>query len=320
MKRTVGMVLVGICEICFGLFFLMMALLMVWMTIGKTPLPPNSAVPPKALFAVVGGMYGVFGSIAIATAIGVFMARNWARILTLVAGGMLSIFGAIGCFVMLIIPLPQTPNVTEQAMHWMRGLMAGFWLAIVLIGVWWLILFTRPRIVSVFKTSTGATASESSRPLSITIIGGVFLFSAIVGFGLQLVFHTPFVLFGHIIQGTTGVLINLGLAVAYGIFGVGLLRLDRRAYFGSLGVIGYGAMNALFMTLLPDRIERMQAILRANPGYDPNQFAGMSWMFSPWYSIFMCLVVLGIPAYFLITRRAAFYKAPQPEVPETLVV
>jgi hypothetical protein len=74
------------------------------------------------------------------------------------------------------------------------------------------------------------------------------------------------------------------------------------------------------MTLLPGRIERMQAILRANPGYDPNQVAGMSWMFSPWYSIFICVIVLGIPAYFLITRRAAFYKAPQPEIPETLVV
>jgi len=221
---------------------------------------------------------------------------------------------------MLVIPFPPIPNVTEEAMHWMRGLMAGFWLSVALVGVWWLILFSRPRIVALFKTEADAASSEPARPLSIMILGGLFIFGATVGFGFQLAIHTPFVIFGQMVQGTPGNLLNLMLAIVYGILGAGLLRLDRRAYFGTLGLFAYGVVNALFMSLLPNRLERMQALLRTNPGYDPKQFAGMSWMFSPWYTAIMCVIFLGIPAYFLITRRTAFDKAPPAEASASLIV
>ncbi len=55
-KRTVGTVLVGICEICFGLFFLLMALMMVRITFGAAPLPSTSIAQAKELFVALGAM------------------------------------------------------------------------------------------------------------------------------------------------------------------------------------------------------------------------------------------------------------------------
>jgi hypothetical protein len=87
-----------------------------------------------------------------------------------------------------------------------------------------------------------------------------------------------------------------------------------------LGLLGFGAVNALMLNVLPGRVERLHQILEASPAYTPSSAVNIDWVFSPWYGLFMVAIGLGLPAYFLITRRNAFYKAPSPETPETLVV
>jgi hypothetical protein len=319
MKRTVGTVLAGVVEICIGLFLLLMAISMTW-TMANSGANPAPQIPSfKTFFLIAGAMYGGIGALAIATAIGLFSGRNWARILTLIAGGILLVVGAIAALGVMVVPIPPLPNVTTEQLHLFRIAMAMFWGLVALTGVWWLVLFTRPRIVALFKTAA-EVPTESRRPLSIVVIGGIFLFGGSVGLAFLLVVRTPIMLLGILLQGNAALAINLILAASYVLLGIGLLRLDRRAYFGSLGLFAFGAVNVLCMNLLPGRAERMQRYLQASPFYDPGQVAGMPWLFSPWYAFSIPVIILGVPAYFLITRRAAFYKAPQPEVPETLVV
>lgn len=224
-----------------------------------------------------------------------------------------------GVFTM-IMPFASIPNLNEERIHLVRVVMGSFWGFVALIGVWWIVLMTRPRIIALFKNQQSEVPTESQRPLSITIIGGLFLFFAIIGFPFQFVVHTPFIFFGQIIQGTVGLLMNLVLATVYLVLGIGLLRLDRRAYLGTLGFLGYGALNAFVMTLLPNRAEKFQAMLAATPGFNPSELNATGWMLSPWYTIVVSILFLGFPAYCLITRRAAFYKVPQVETQETLVV
>jgi hypothetical protein len=320
MKRTAGTILVATTEILIGLSFMLMALVMVSLLV-KNPSASAPGIPSmKSMFAVVGAMYGVLGAFGIATGIGVLLAKNWARIVTLVAGAMLTFSALIAGVFTMIMPFASIPNLSEQQIHLVRVVLGSFWGFVALIGVWWIVFMTRSRIVALFKNQQGEVAGESPRPLSITVIGGLFVCFAVLGGGFQLAFRTPFVLFGHVVQGVPGVLMNLLLAIIYIVLGLGLLRLDRRAYLGTLGLLGYGALNALLMSVLPDRMERLQRVLKASPGYNPSQFSQAQWIFSPWYTLFICVITLGLPAYFLITRRAVFYRAPTVETTETLVV
>jgi hypothetical protein len=319
MKRTVGTVLAGVVEICIGLFLLLMAISMTW-TMANSGANPAPQIPSfKFFFLIAGAMYGGLGALAIATAIGLFSGRNWARILTLIAGGILLVVGAIAAIGVMVVPIPPLPNVTAEQLHLFRIAMVMFWGLVALTGIWWLVLFTRPRIIALFKSPAEASR-ESRRPLSIVVLGGIFLFGGSVGLVFLLVVRTPIMVMGILFQGNAALTINLILAASYVLLGIGLLRLDRRAYFGSLGLFAFGAINVLSMNLLPGRVERMQRYLQASPFYDPSQVAGMPWLFSPWYAFSISVIILGLPVYFLITRRAAFYKAPQPEVPATLVV
>jgi hypothetical protein len=319
MKRTAGTVLVGIFEMLFGLVLLLMAILLLWLSGNPSFRSDAGGALSMKFIALLSGIYGVCGALGIATAIGVFTARNWARIVTLVAGGFLVFIGAVTTFAMAVIPLPSPPNVSDAQMHSMRMAMSAFWMCIALIGVWWLVLFTRSRIVEMFKSESVGVVSERLRPLSITIIGGLFVFAGSIGFLFQFVMRTPTILLGVVVQGNAALFFNLFLTAVYLLLGIGLLRLDRRAYLGTLGLFTFGGINVVCLNLLPGRVERMQRYLQASPYYDPKQVAGMSWMFSPWYALLIPVVTLGIPLYFLVTRRAAF-EPSKVEEPQTLVV
>jgi hypothetical protein len=320
MKRTAGTVLVAIAEMLIGLFFMMMALLMVWMLAKNSSMSAPGVPSMKGMFAVAGGMYGVLGALGISTGIGILSARNWARILTIAAGSMLAFIGLLTGALTTMIPLPAVPNMSEQQIHLLRIVMVGFWAFVAMIGVWWVVLMTRPRIVTLFRNQPDGEFAESSRPLSITIIGTLFIIFSVFGLAMELVLRSPNLLLGYVVTGSAALVLNSVLAVLYGLLGVGLLRLDRRAYLGTLGLLGFGAVNALMLNVLPGRVERLHQILEASPAYTPSSAVNIDWVFSPWYGLFMVAIGLGLPAYFLITRRNAFYKAPSPETPETLVV
>src|SRR3954471_15228522 len=127
MKRTVGTVLAGVVEIFFGLFFLLMAISMTW-TMANSGANPAPQIPSfKTFFLIAGAMYGGIGALAIATAIGLFSGRNWARILTLIAGGILLVLGAIAALGVMVVPIPPLPNVTTEQLHLFRIAMVMFW-------------------------------------------------------------------------------------------------------------------------------------------------------------------------------------------------
>lgn len=296
----------GISEILFGVVFLLMS---VGMTMFLVFGPRTSELMDKEPFPLIAAcaIYGLLGALAVVTAIGVFRGLNWARLISIVAGAMLAIFCTLIGIVMIFIPLPAGPGQQSG----IRFIMSAIFLVPALFGAWWVILFTRPRIVEMFKLAE-PSALQSRRPLSITVIAGFYLFSAIFAPIFQLFQHAPASIFGFIVPGIAGSLINLTWAVVSGIIAIGLFRLDRRAWLGMFALLGFGALNGLAMWMLPGRAERFAAVMRSSPAYQKMDPAAFQFIQSPWYGLTVMALSMAIPAYFLYTRRAAFEPAPAP--------
>ncbi len=311
MKRTVGTVLAGITELLFGAGLLLMGIGMIALNSQMRNVPQQPPMP-KGFLVVMGAMYGAMGAVAIATAIGVFKGMNWARIVSLVAGVLLALVCALCGLLMLVMPFPATPGQAVPVST-IRVIMVAVFAIPTLIGIWWTILFTRPKIVEMFRASAGPE-SPSPRPISITVIASFFIFSGVFSPLFQLYQRAPAVLFGAVIPGGTGLAINLLWGLIFLVLGIGLMRLDLRAWKATLVLLAFGLLNGVVTWSLPGRAERFESIVRSSRNYDPNLTRQMAWVTSPWYLFAVAFLAALLPAYFIYTRRAAFEAHESPTI------
>lgn len=154
-------------------------------------------------------------------------------------------------------------------------------------------------------------------PLAITIIGWLLIVGALFCLPFSLL---PFPLFmlGTVISGWAAHLTMLSFAVVCGLAGIGLLRLEKTAYFAALAFYAFGILNTSLLAL-PSVRDRMFA-------YDQDLMQKMS-MGLPMPQIFdnhtmglMMLpgIVLGIglcavAIVFLVRSRAAFDREHLPQ-------
>src|ERR1700730_18663103 len=113
------------------------------------PANPGAEQPPELRYAgFIGVAFIAAGGIwGLASGIGLLRYRNWARISTLVWSGLAVAFCGLAMFFVSSMKMPIPPNAaagTEQAVRVLIVIIYGLPL---LIGVWWLILFTRKPIV-----------------------------------------------------------------------------------------------------------------------------------------------------------------------------
>ncbi len=123
------------------------------------PAGPNAPALPEATRAMVAGVYGFFLAICIGeliVAINLLRRRNWARIILLVWAGLMvamSAFGLLAIWIVTGIATQSTPQMSNAGgfLLFLRFFLALFYGIPLGVGIWWLVLFTRPRVVAAFQ-------------------------------------------------------------------------------------------------------------------------------------------------------------------------
>ncbi len=299
---------------------------------GQEPPEPAWAV---FLLTLTYGIPVVWGAL---NGYGILKLRTWARISTIIMSVMATCFCG---FVMLGAIL--TPIITRGASDFSPGdarLVAVVMLATsaipLAIAIWWLVLFTRKRVVLEFATRGAGAASfapdahpqsaafippparagfASTHPASITVIA-IFLLAIAAFFPLMFLYPTNWritVIFGILMTGRKMMLAATVWAILGLTLGLGLLWLKNWARIGTIVYCVVGLVNTIMSVgktgTLMDALHKAMGI-PAPPLPPALQRA-----------IAIGEVIFGVALnfaaiYFLLARRAAFYALPpSPDAP-----
>jgi hypothetical protein len=169
------------------------------------------------------------------------------------------------------------------------------------IGAWWLLLFNS----SATKQYFAERAAESgSRPLSIAIIGWYLLLCA-VGTATGAILRVPGMLFGAIVTGWAALAVYTAFTAVEIYLGAGLLQLQESARVASIFWFALMAANSVLTVVLPGFAGRMQIVQQALPaflrvGQPPVPLEGTRGL------MLMVTLIVAVPIWFLVRRRAAF--------------
>jgi hypothetical protein len=263
----------------------------------------------------------------VATAVGLFRMRRWARVSTLVLGGLLVFFGLPGLLMMIVLaaasPLPvgvapSQAQTLQMVSRIIFAVIALLYACVSAVGIWWLIYFNRRVVRDAFAGISGELAPPL-RPILISILAVLNL----IGFAscvLMAFAPIPMAIFGLIVNGWAKVATLLVFAALAGICAVGLWRLQEWGRKTAMGLQCLGLANYLFFifrpTLMQDYQQEVNRSLYLQPSAQlPAQFQSMVQ-----YSAFGAgmLVLISVMAilhhYRAAFRRPAESAATGPEL------
>ena len=304
----------------------------------------GSAAMPAASRAAASIIWLFLLAIAIAqifVGAAVLRRRNWARITILIWAGIMAFFSAFSAvavfFVFSLMPqaMPNVPDASS-VMSFMKVFMLLFYGIPFGVAVWWLILFTRPRVAAAFKTpsaswqtplpldasgfphqptpSLAPVKQKPSCPLPLAILAGFLLCSAVTLPLLLLLpttSSTPFFLFGHIFRGSSVQLFFVALGLLYGVTAIGMLRLKAWGLDTILGVQIVFLLNGIASAASPNFLlamhESMEKLRELNPALPPNFpfFSDSVMRAFLFLGLITSLGVIGL----LVAYRSRFLKA-----------
>ena len=249
------------------LVLLSMALAFAGILLG-TAQTASPGLPPFARNLALGFMAFAFclSAFGIATGIGLIFLRNWARISILVWGSFSAFFGVFGVVIAFLIPLPTTldsPSLPPGTLQGFRFFLIVIYGLPTVIGIWWLILFTRKSVKAQFAGTASSTAPQKPRPpLPVAILAWFLITGAahvvILPF---LPFSIPVSLFGHFFYGTAATLLYVCFCLISVVAGVGLLKLKPWSYTLAIAFQLFGLANMLVTVFNPDYPPQMASFM-----------------------------------------------------------
>jgi hypothetical protein len=279
----------------------------VYHSINFASAPPTQQLPPgftpDTMRYFGYGLCALFlalGSLGAATGIGLLQLWRWARYSIITFGAVLALVGLMSALVMLLITLPGPDASLLLGMRIGFALFYGLWVAL---GIFFIVFFTRKKIVDQFKGGANVISAPPLRPVSITVIAWFMITSATV-FPTCLVTHYPALLFGFVLTGVAATVLSYG--ILYLVLGIGLLRYKIAALWGTVGILALGVLNGLIL-MLPGPKARYFELMRSFSPAGQNPFLE-SVAFYP-FMMGVGIVSVGIPLYFLLTRRNRFEAA-----------
>jgi hypothetical protein len=307
-----------------------------------TPAIPPSTRAAVAVFWLFGLAVAVFG---LFVGIGVFRRRNWARITMLIWGGIMAVLSAVSIALIFVVfsSLPSTlPSGVEAGpfMAFLKVFIFLFYGIPLGIGIWWLALFTRPRVAADFVAPDSLAANspamgitESSQPepavqpsftskaacpLPLLILAGFLIFSSVcvvLAVLFPMTGSMPFFFFGTVFSGLTARLMLGLLGAILAAVGVGILKLKPVALdtllivqcvFFINGILA--VQNPHFLTAVQEAMQRADAENPAFPGGNPfltGSLFHMVILFSLFFGALIIALLLFYRSRFLEAASAA---------------
>jgi len=282
--------------------------------------------------AVMSSLFNLgFAGWGLATGIGLFRLKPWARISTLVFAGFMAVGAAFAALLFLLIPLPARPNIGPGSDFIIRVIM-GLVCAIPLsVAVWWLVFFTRKSVVAQFSALPITTTSQVAqavippptfvpgpprlqRPIILTIVAWFYLASVISSapwYFVGLFRKIPFLFFGTILEGKA-VLIYFALSIfVFLAAGIGLLKNRIWGFWLAFGIQLFGFLNVSVSLLLPGRAGRLERYMSSFQLNFPLELPGpMANYFGMIMGVGLAggMVVSAVVLWFLWTCRRRFFE------------
>jgi hypothetical protein len=221
-------------------------------------------------FIAAGGVWGLISGI------GLLRYRNWARISTLVWSGLAVAFCGLLMLFVSSMKIPVPPNAVAGTEQLARVFIVIIYALPLVIGVWWLILFTRKPIVALFAPSTVAAGAlldpsgfpaalaKPHPPLPITIVAWFLIISSALSAGFLFFPRFPLVLFGHLYHGSAGTIFLVAGAAICLVGGIGLLKVKPWSFWLIVGWQAFGLLNGTITLLNPNYDSLMKEILASS--------------------------------------------------------
>jgi len=300
-RSWVGIRASAVLAILGSLFVLLMAGVIAASAFVETA-PQDSPVAMKPVLFAAGGLFAAFAVWGIATGIAIFLRKRWSRVSILIFAGLLAVMGVMGMVMVPFIPMTQAqnPDLPENFGVLLRIGMAGAYGICAAIGVWWLVLFTRPPTKDYYGSQE---IPADPRPLSIRIIAWFLLVTGILALPASF-FHFPTILFGAIITGWLATFVFLAYGFTQIILGSGLLRMLEWARLGTIALIGVFAVSAIVTMVRPGYQEAVRRTLATLPSYYRD--AASEQIAPVWLYAVPGVAMLALALYFLVRRKAAF--------------
>jgi len=343
MKRSAGVTVVAVLSLIGSLFTLLMGIFMALIPFvipgedgAKSPFPPGfmkMMMIGAALMYVLPAIWGIL------TSIGLFRLKEWARISIIIFSVLLILMSGFGALIAIIVPIPPPPNqnVDPGVTTGIRIFMTVFAAALVSIGLWWLVFFTRAKVKEQFTPTSAAallappspqvfqaTPSPSPTipvsvtakgPLSLTILAWFMLAGSLLIL-ISLVLQPPAMFLTKLLTGIPALLYYLTFLAVHLYVGIGLLRLKTTARTVGVAYYAFAFMNAAVFYFAPGGRSRMLDLMHRSlsmyswmPSLQDQQLA----LFdnTRFFAVSACsgLALMLVPLYFLITRKTAFEEA-----------
>lgn len=318
MSRSVGVYITAVLVLAGSVLCLLSGLFQLLAAFFQTTVPPTAATPNfpaptvhflrYALFFAA-AMSFAFGGWGVATGIGLFGFRRWARISMLIFSGFLLLISLPGLALFLFVPLPVPPEAPAQMMVAVRVVIAVFYGLLIAIAAWWIYLFNKASVKQQFIGGLPA-AGPSRRPLSITIIAWFLLIGA-ASFPFVVIMRTPAFLFGFRMPTWTAPLIYLLYGVAHVYLGLGLLKLKPLSRTLAVYFFLFGMANCSAAFLFPAQMDQWltQYLSQMPPAIQAQK--AFYFALSRWCGLGLPMILMTIAIWFLVTRRNAFVPTEQ---------
>lgn len=325
MKRS-GDVTASVIILFFGSGLVVVVTLLTTADAMVTRLPPEQ----RAVLYIMAIFYALAAAWGIATGVGILQLRPGARISIIVMSAMAIVLAVCGGIGMTFVPLllRQVPDAPAAAIKMIVFVGIGVLLIPLAIAIWWLVLFTRKRVVLEFAIRRAAhpLSEMSSAPLtsfapplsatatSVRVIAIMIL--AIAPFSFFSVvnlmfsrFSTIFIL-GVVITGPAWMYVLL-LFVAQVSLPIAILRSKRWGLYGLAAYLLFTVVNALLFMVSPGKQKFVEAVVRGRGLRNGMSFATMTSAMNIFLTYVMCVSALlgGVALYFVLTSRKAYWLA-----------
>ncbi len=247
-NRRTWLIVFGVLEIFIAFFFVGMGMLMVAMpqdALTQAQVRQQPGAPQFSTLSLA-AIYAAIASIWLVVAIGTMMAKNWARIVSLVLSYFWLACGVLGTLVTAFI-LPEIVKQQPKAESASNGFVLAFTLTIMIVlmvivpGIF--LLFFHNKNVRCTCESTSANIS-TRRPALIYAVMALFAFTLLGGpftiFGAY-----PILVFGTLVWGLSKVLIMVVYMGAEAFALWGYVKADLRGWWAGLIITVLWALSAL---------------------------------------------------------------------------
>lgn len=288
MKRPALLIASAVGLSLLSLLQILMALLMVLTATTAAshalPLRPGAPPAPEWMPVFFYGLAAVCAGLAawgIATAIGAYRLRRWARYSILIIGGCMA---AVGCVSLLFTAVSlaafsslapagaagaHASPVTVTAIFAVIGL---FYAAIAAIGIFWLVYFNRKPVRALFAGGVEPEA-EGRRPILISVYAVLSLLGTALLIAMTFL-PLPTVLFGVAFTGWKKAAIDLLCAGIDAAIGIGLWKMAEWARRLALGFLAVGGAMMVLYLARPSLIMRNDEAVRRAMGLTPTPLPG----------------------------------------------